>query len=131
MKDHDTRVLLVDDDVAMTKFMSFALMDLGDYRFKEAKNGMEALHKLETNKKPDLIITDVDMPLMDGIEFYKQAIDKYAFMAERFIFITSNDKAEVVSFFKEYNLKYLIKPVHINEFRNFVIEFMEQENKKQ
>ncbi len=63
-------VLIVDDSVSMRQMVSFTLRDAG-YEIVEAINGRDALSKLKGNRI-DMIITDLNMPEMDGIEFIKQ-----------------------------------------------------------
>ncbi|HEY5227166.1 MAG TPA: response regulator [Opitutaceae bacterium] len=60
-------ILLVDDEAHIRKFISLLLRHLGVSRILEAPNGSEALevYKRET---PDLVMLDVNMPIMDGIE---------------------------------------------------------------
>lgn len=62
-------VLIVEDNVDLICFMKESLEM--NYRITTAENGLDALHKLE-NCIPDLIITDIMMPKMDGIEFTNQ-----------------------------------------------------------
>ena len=60
------RILLVDDEEDILEFLSYNLIKEG-YKIKTASNGKSALKILE-KFKPDLIILDVMMPEMDGIE---------------------------------------------------------------
>lgn len=57
-------VLVVDDEYGMVEVLVAALEDAG-YRVLTAANGRRALERLEENK-PDLVISDFMMPLMDG-----------------------------------------------------------------
>jgi len=60
------KILLVDDDVDIIEFISYSLKNEG-YIIETAKNGIEAIKKAQTFR-PDLIIMDIMMPEMDGIE---------------------------------------------------------------
>lgn len=64
-------VLAVDDAMTMRKMVAFTLRGAG-FDVIEAGNGVEGLRQL-AGKPVDLIITDVNMPQMDGIEFTRQA----------------------------------------------------------
>jgi two-component system chemotaxis response regulator CheY len=67
------RVLIVDDSEVMRKIVERSLrqagLDLAEVW--EAGNGLEALALL-TKKTPDLIVSDIYMPSMDGLEFVRQ-----------------------------------------------------------
>lgn len=60
-------ILLVDDEAHIRKFISLLLRHLGVKRIFEAKNGTEALEVYQ-REKADLILLDVNMPVMDGID---------------------------------------------------------------
>jgi two-component system response regulator (stage 0 sporulation protein F) len=60
------KVLLVDDDEGLRDFYREELEDEGD-EVLTAINGKEALREVE-NEKPDLIVLDIVMPVMDGME---------------------------------------------------------------
>ncbi len=63
-------VLVVDDSVSMRQMVSFTLTGAG-YEVVEAGDGKEAVDKLNGGAKPNLVITDLNMPNMDGIELIK------------------------------------------------------------
>ena len=65
------KVLLVDDDVRNVYSLSHLLEQQG-IRILEAYNGKEAIKKLESEKGIDLVLMDVMMPEMDGIEAIRQ-----------------------------------------------------------
>ena len=64
------RVLLVDDDVDVRKFVS-KLIERAGYEVVEAKNGMDGMGKVREDK-PDLIILDILMPKQSGIRMYRE-----------------------------------------------------------
>ena len=66
----DGSILLVDDEAHIRKFMSLLLRHLGVTRIFEAPNGQAAL-EVYKKEKPDLVMLDVNMPQMDGIETLK------------------------------------------------------------
>ena len=66
MKKQDTKILLVDDEPDILEILSYNLSSEG-YKIYTAKTGVEAVEKAK-NKHPHLIILDVMMPEMDGIE---------------------------------------------------------------
>lgn len=59
------KILIVDDSTTVRTMVSFTLRDAG-YDVVEAVNGQDALDKLATHAV-DLIVTDLNMPIMDGI----------------------------------------------------------------
>lgn len=63
------KVLIIEDDIELINLIEIHLKDLGCNVLK-AHNGQEGLH-LALNKKPDLVILDISMPIMDGFEVCK------------------------------------------------------------
>jgi signal transduction histidine kinase len=63
-------ILLVDDEAGIRKVLSIALSDLG-YRVHTAANGVEALRVFK-EKQPPIVLTDIKMPEMDGIELLRR-----------------------------------------------------------
>ncbi|MCL5256928.1 MAG: response regulator [Chloroflexi bacterium] len=66
----DVTVLVVDDDPAILGFVEMALADEG-CEVLTATNGQRALEALENNK-PDVILLDLTMPIMNGYEFHEE-----------------------------------------------------------
>ena len=64
------RILVVDDDALSREFLVEAISALG-YKPIEAKNGQEALERAQSSN-PDLVLTDLRMPGMDGMELVKK-----------------------------------------------------------
>jgi two-component system chemotaxis response regulator CheY len=68
--DMSKRVLTVDDSKTMLQMLQFALKQ-GGYDVIQGENGQEGLDLLDANEV-DVIITDINMPVMDGITFIKE-----------------------------------------------------------
>lgn len=86
------KALIVDDSVTMRQMLSFTLKE-AQFDVVEAENGADALKKLD-GFAPDLIVTDLNMPVMDGITFIKNA---RALATARFIpilMLTTESQAE-------------------------------------
>ena len=58
-------IMTVDDSPSMRMLLRAALTDLG-YTVIEAEDGVHALETLAASPEPDLLITDINMPRMDG-----------------------------------------------------------------
>jgi len=65
-------IMIVDDSASLRQVVGIALKGAG-YEVIEACDGKDALDKLNVNSKVHLIISDVNMPNMDGIAFVKAA----------------------------------------------------------
>jgi two-component system chemotaxis response regulator CheY len=86
------KVLIVDDSVTMRQMVSFTLRE-AQFDVVEAEDGADALKKLDS-LSPDLIVTDLNMPVMDGLTFIRGA---RALAATRFIpilMLTTESHAE-------------------------------------
>jgi len=69
------KILIVDDEIEYQKVLSLILSDVG-YDIASCSNGNEALDYIENNMV-DLVITDLKMPVMDGVELIKKIKEKY------------------------------------------------------
>ncbi len=69
------KITIVEDDINMRKSLEFALREYNEFEVKCYKNAIEALSKMESDT--DLVITDINMPGMDGIEFVKKLDNKF------------------------------------------------------
>ena len=68
-------LVVVEDDINMRKSLEIALGEYEDLKIKSYKSAVEALKKIDENT--DLVITDINMPGMDGIEFIKELNGKF------------------------------------------------------
>ena len=68
-------LVIVEDDINMRKSLEIALGEYEDLKIKSYKSAVEALKKMDENT--DLVITDINMPGMDGIEFIKELNGKF------------------------------------------------------
>lgn len=82
------RVLLVEDEEAVRRPVARYLSHRGA-EVSEAAHGVEALARVEM-LRPDVIVTDLRMPVMDGIEFYRQLRGRDPRLAERVLFLSGD-----------------------------------------
>jgi two-component system chemotaxis response regulator CheY len=66
------RILIVDDSSVMHAYHRQVLSALPECRLSFAKHGKEALAKIEAEGSPDVIVLDINMPVMDGLEFLRR-----------------------------------------------------------
>jgi len=87
-----TRILLVDDSVSMREMVGFTLKGAG-YAVSQAEDGVDAL-KFAQGNTVDLVITDINMPNMDGITLIKElrALPAYKFIP--ILTLTTENSAE-------------------------------------
>lgn len=63
----ENKVLIIEDSPTMRQLIAFALKRLQGVRVVEASDGVDGLKKL-SSEKFDLILTDINMPIMDGLK---------------------------------------------------------------
>lgn len=85
---HGLRVLLVEDEEAVRRPVAKYLARRGA-DVSEAANGIEALARVEM-LRPDVIVADLRMPVMDGIEFYQNLRGSDPGLAERVLFLSGD-----------------------------------------
>ncbi|WP_461789271.1 response regulator [Pedobacter sp.] len=62
-------ILLVDDEITVLKLLEFILKK--DYELVIHNNGLEAISWMDEGHMPDLIISDLEMPYVDGLDFVR------------------------------------------------------------
>ncbi|HNY21861.1 MAG TPA: response regulator [Treponemataceae bacterium] len=87
-------VLIVDDSVSVRQSTRF-ILEQGGYAVLEASDGLEALKVMETNK-PKLVITDVNMPNMDGITLVKKIRETSEHKFTPVLVLTTESQGSVV-----------------------------------
>lgn len=71
------RIFLVDDDKSLRETFQ-EILEMEGYNVKTACDGLEAWHELSNaNLSPDVLITDFQMPQMDGVELIEKAKKKF------------------------------------------------------
>ncbi|MBI1393255.1 MAG: response regulator [Alphaproteobacteria bacterium] len=107
----NTRILIVDDDPLMRELASAKLADAG-YEVDCAGNGEEAWTRLQV-APAELVIADLDMPVMTGYELTEKMRASRAFRQTPVIVITGSDHAEAVDrAFAVGATSFLAKPVN-------------------
>ncbi len=102
-------VMVVDDSDSIRKFLMFALRARG-LKVITATDGMDALEKLP-NENVDLIITDLNMPNMDGFELLKTIRENENFKELPVIILSSlSDEKDIERGLKLGANSYLVKP---------------------
>lgn len=108
------RLLIVDDEPSMREFLEIMLSQEG-YRVKAASDGMEGL-KSYRQDEPDLILTDVKMPGMNGLDLIREihALDSEVPIIAITAYASADDAVRAV---KEGAYDYISKPFEIEDLR--------------
>lgn len=109
-------MLLVDDEVTIGIIIKIQFDK--DYNIKIIDNGLEAIKWLKEGNIPDLIILDLNMPQMNGLEFLKE-VRKYNFFKKTPITVLSSEDSsnKRIEAFKSGANDYLTKPFNPVELR--------------
>ena len=83
-------------------------------RIFHAENGEKALIKMR-ELHCSVIISEIALPLMDGIEFHERLSQESPLLSKRVGFISSNDSTSTLSYLKRMGLPYLVKPANQDE----------------
>jgi len=120
----DARILIVDDDPRVLLILSTALKRMKDgYSVVAVQNGTEAL-QLVTTEAFDLVVTDVRMPGIDGIELVQNIRDLN--LNTMVIWITAYGCSRLQAQCDRLDIfRCLDKPIGINEIRQAAVEALE------
>ncbi len=128
-KEEKPIILLVEDESDMRMFVKHELEN--EYQIIEADNGENALNQMKSIE-PNLIIADMMMPQMDGLEFIQRVKDSMETFHIPIIMLTANSEIE-------YKVKgievgadsYIVKPFNVNYLRTRIRKLLEVRKKLQ
>src|SRR5246127_3780384 len=102
------KILLVDDEPGMLRYIK-TLLEVDDYKVETATTGEEALERVDKGLQPDLILLDVLMPGIDGLQTLEQLRQKHP--GVKVVMLSCvNDTRKVVQAMKLGAQDYLTKP---------------------
>jgi signal transduction histidine kinase/BarA-like signal transduction histidine kinase len=108
------RVLVVEDEPALAQAVSEALVDAG-FNVDRAGDGEEGLTRL-TEASYDLIVCDLKMPRIDGMQFYRAMAAATPALARRVIFVTGDVAGtDAERFLEETGCRWLSKPFRLGD----------------
>jgi len=122
------KILVTDDEpdlelIIRQKFRS--RIKSGELNFEFAENGAVALEKLKADPTFDLVFTDINMPVMNGIEMIEKMLEDH--MLEKLpvvIVSTEGSKTRIEELFRKGVRAYLRKPITPEIVRNVVKEVL-------
>lgn len=120
------RILIVDDEIDMSAMLK-RYFELNGYDVSVAQNGMQAIEK--AGKQPDLILLDINMPDLDGLEVCRRIRD---FVSCPILFLTARiEDQDKLKGFAAGGDDYIVKPFSIDELGARVEAHLRREDRKQ
>ena len=116
------RILIVDDDADIRESLPGGLSGSGA-EIDTAKDGEEALAKV-AEAPPDIVLTDVRMPGMDGLELLRLLRDR-APLVDVILMTAFDDMPTVVAGMREGARDFLVKPLDLHDLRRVIGEVFE------
>lgn len=121
----NSKILVVDDEEGIITLLR-DYFEINDYKVYTAQNGKEALEKI--SKNPDIILLDINMPEIDGIEVCSRIRD---YISSPILFLTAkienNDK---INGFRVGADDYIVKPFDLEELGARVSAHLRREQRK-
>ncbi len=113
------RALVVDDD-AGTVALFRKILTADHWEVESCTTGAEALQQVRPAKY-DLVVSDIHMPEMNGVEFYEKAVMADPRLEHRFLFVSGyTDSSAVSAFLLQTGCMGIRKPIRLEEFRAIV-----------
>ncbi len=117
-----TKIMIVDDEFYFREALKVSLpwKELGFEICAEAKNGKDALGRIE-DCYPDIVIVDINMPIMDGLELVQCVRDRG--INCRFVILTGHSEFNYAKQAVQLGVNnYILKPVDEEELKNALLE---------
>ena len=115
------KILVVEDDQSIRELL-VELLETEGYSVSSANNGKEALDSLKTEIRPDLILMDLMMPVMDGYQFRTEQLKNSLWSNIPTIVMSAETNAREK--LKPYNVSgFLSKPVELDTILKTLSEF--------
>ena len=116
-------IMVIDDSASLREVVGITLKTAG-YDVLEAENGQDALDKLD-GRKVHLIISDVNMPVMDGITFVKEAKKLPNYRFAPIIMLTTESRASRKQEGMDAGANaWVVKPFRREQLLQVVIKFV-------
>ncbi|MCP4024333.1 MAG: response regulator [Desulfobacteraceae bacterium] len=110
-----SKQIMIVDDSSLVRHLVEAGLSKEGYRIITAYNGMDAMEKLD-NLQPDLIISDIDMPVMNGFEFCEAVQADAGLKTIPFIVMSTNsDRGHMQRMLQRGAQAYLVKPFNLDQ----------------
>jgi CheY-like chemotaxis protein len=119
--DEKKKILIVINDGSVAKLLQTILEPEGQIDI--AENGKDGLQKVK-EQDYGLIVSAIEMPIVDGIEFFYQAKEVVPDLNKKFLFFTGAPSSERIKFFQDENVRYLTKPSTIDEIRTAALNIL-------
>ncbi len=117
-------ILIVDDSVSMRQMVTYSLENAG-YNVSEAADGVEGLKEAK-NKDYKLVITDVNMPSMDGVELTQELRKLPGYKFTPILFLTTESDADIKLKGRQAGATgWLVKPFDPDQLINTVAHVLE------
>ena len=118
----NTRIAIVDDNTFLIKAVEEKLSFFEDLQVKfNAMNGTDLLEQLEGNANLDLILMDIEMPVMNGIEATLKVKQKYPHIKIIMLTVFDNDE-NIFSAIKAGADGYLLKEINAGDLHSGIVE---------
>jgi len=119
------RILVVDDDTIVQEFLTEILGEEG-HEVESVGNGDDALKSL-SSEEYDVILLDIKLPGMSGIEIYKQLQNSSKPLARKVIFITGDVmEKDTMSFLARARPAYITKPFDVEQIKKDINRIISQ-----
>lgn len=122
------KILVIDDDIELLKMLKkyFALNASNKYEIITAENGTEGLNKI--NLQPDLILLDINMPKIDGIEVCQKIRDQ---VNCPILFLTARaEEQDIVNGLSAGGDDYILKPFSLKELEARIAAHLKREMRR-
>ena len=107
----DMKFLVVDDSPTMRRIVFNTLKRLGYNDIEEAEHGAEALDKLKTIENINFVVTDWNMPVMDGLQLVQEIRSSPEFGKLPILMVTTRSvKDDIIDAMKAGVNNYIVKP---------------------
>ena len=127
-KDRDARQsVMIVEDYDDTRYMIRQVLEQQGYRVVEALTGIEAV-ELARQERPDLILMDINLPLIDGINATRRIREIEEMSDVPIVAVSAYDSVGLRETARERGcIDYLVKPVDVEQLKNLVNRLLHKE----
>lgn len=116
------RIAIIEDNAEINNLIR-KILEAENYFSSQFFNGQEVLDQLDEILSHDIILLDVMLPVVDGIEIYNKISGLKPEALNKILFLTAKSDSETLRFFTDNHCKFITKPFDPYEFLNVLKDF--------